>query len=662
MIIDQQAEFGKMIWRADSETIRTAQLTEFRQYVQKQGVDIGDAYEELWQWSVNEPAAFWQAFAEFAGVHMKPASGPIHTTDPMPNTKWFPGRHLNFARQLLEGHEGTALLAVAEDGQQTEVSWQQLRHEVAALAQHLRAMGVEQGDRVAAVLPNIAEAVTAFLATASIGAVWSICSPEFGPGAIASRFTQLEPKVLITSPGHTLGGKDRDNTATIQAVLDEVSSIEHVVWVAGETAITEPALEVSTACWDEIILQDAPLDFTDVEFNTPLWVLFSSGTTGKPKGIVHSHGGALLEELKMLMFHTELRPGDRYLNVASTSWVLWNALVSALGVGATAVLVDGNPTYPSHSRVWEVAAATKTTALGVSAGLIHACEKTGVEASKDYDLSNLKCLQVTGSPLSLDGYRWVYSNVGDVWLSSMSGGTDIVSIFVGGVITEPVYAGHIQVPALGVGVESWDNTGKPTTGKGELVVTDPMPSMPLFFWGDADGSRYRDSYFTMFPGVWRHGDFIEFNESGILIHGRSDSTLNRHGLRLGSAEIYGVVEAIPEVAEAMVIGAEIGAEDYYMPLFIQPAAGFDAEQTRADIVAAIRKHLSPRYLPDDIIEMRAIPHTKTGKKLEVPVKRLLQGEAAHDVVDLGAIDDAELFAQYATFARDYLEQRTRAAV
>lgn len=662
MIIDKQAEFGDMIWRPDQATVETARLTEFRKYVQDQGIDVGTDYDELWQWSVNEPEAFWQIFAEFAGVRLASDTGPIRTAEPMPHTRWFPGRYLNFAQHLLEGHEGTALLAVTEDGQQTEISWQQLRHDVAAVAQHLRASGVEQGDRVVAVLPNIAEAVTAFLATASIGAVWSICSPEFGPGAIASRFTQLEPKVLIASPGHTLGGKERDNTATLQSVLDEVSSIEHVVWVPGDTSIPEPALRTSAAHWDEIIARDATLEFTDEEFNTPLWVLFSSGTTGKPKGIVHSHGGALLEELKMLMFHTELRPGDRYLNVASTSWVLWNSLVSALGVGATAVLVDGNPTYPSVSRVWEVAAATKTTALGVSAGLIHACEKNGLEASKSYDLSALKCVQVTGSPLSLDGYRWVYSNVGDVWLSSMSGGTDIGSIFVGGVVTEPVYAGHIQVPALGVRVESWDSNGQATNDKGELVVLDPMPSMPLFFWGDQDGSRYQDSYFSMFPGVWRHGDFIEFKSSGILIHGRSDSTLNRHGLRLGSAEIYAVVEAIPEVAEAMVIGAEIGAEGYYMPLFVQPATGFDADKTPADIVAAIRKHLSSRYVPDDIIEMRAIPHTKTGKKLEVPVKRLLQGETAEEVVDLGAIDDAELFTEYATFARQYLEQRNSTPV
>lgn len=651
MIVNPTARAGEVLWTPDPDDVQASELKRFAGFLRSRGIAVSEDYDAIWQWSVDAPERFWELFAEFAGVDFGNPDGPVTTGQPMPHTRWFPGRTLNFARHLLEGREGTALLAVAEDGQATEVSWSQLRQQVAALAEHLRSVGVTSGDRVVAILPNIPEAVVGLLASASLGAVWSVCAPEFGPGAIVSRFAQLEPKVLIATPGYMLSGKDRDCRSSLTDVLAQLSSLEEVIWVDAHTGV--PAVEISAPSvdWDEATSADAALTYVDVEFSHPLWVLFSSGTTGKPKGIVHGHGGSLLELLKMLTFHTDLRPGDRYLNVASTSWVLWNALVGALGVGATAVLVDGNPTFPSVDRVWEIAASTRATALGVSAGLIHACAKAGLEPGAEHDLSALRCVQVTGSPLSDDGFRWVYSSVGDVWLASMSGGTDIASVFVGGSPTVPVHTGYIQVPALGVRVESWDEQGDPTSGRGELVVTQPMPSMPLYFWGDADGSRYHDSYFAQYPGVWRHGDFIEFRPEGILIHGRSDSTLNRNGLRLGSADIYSIVEAIPEVAEAMVVGAEIGAEGYYMPLFIQLAPGADQHRAQEAITSAIREHLSPRYLPDDIVPMRGIPHTRTGKKLEVPVKRLLQGAALDEVADLGAVDDPDLLQDYAVFAR-----------
>lgn len=651
MIVNDKAEFGEVIWTPDALAAEDSALSKFVHHLRDRGVDIQDDYRSVWQWSVEQPEKFWEMFAEYSGVAWGQSSGRVLTDEPMPHARWFPGRTLNFARHLLKGHEGTALVAVREDGQTTEISWTQLRRDVAALANHLRSQGVQSGDRVVSILPNVPEAVVGLLATASIGAVWSVCAPEFGPGAVVSRFAQLEPKVVIAAPGYMLGGKDRDCRPALEQILSELPSLEEVIWVRDHTTIEPIDTSLHTVDWYDAISDDAELTFEDVEFSHPLWVLFSSGTTGKPKGIVHGHGGSLLELLKMLTFHTDLRPGDRYLNVASTSWVLWNALVGALGVGAAAVLVDGNPTYPSVDRVWDVAAATRTTALGVSAGLIHACAKSGLEPGHTIDLSALRCIQVTGSPLSEDGFRWVYSSVGDVWLTSMSGGTDIASVFVGGSPTLPVHAGYIQAPALGVRVESWDDEGQPAHGRGELVVTQPMPSMPLYFWGDEDGSRYHASYFSMYPGVWRHGDFIEFAPEGILIHGRSDSTLNRNGLRLGSADIYTVVEALPEVTESMVVGAEIGVEGYYMPLFVHLSPGADDDATRQSIVAAIRKYLSPRYLPDEIVPMRGIPHTRTGKKLEVPVKRLLQGAAVEDVADVDAIDDPELLREYADFAR-----------
>lgn len=650
MIVDAAAADGEVIWRANEEIVDAAAVSRFAAYVRGHDVVVEDGYDGLWQWSVDEPERFWQLFAAFAGVELGGDAGPVRTDDPMPRTRWFPGRTLNFARHLLEAGEGTALIEVAEAGRASEITRDELRADVAAFAAHLRSVGVEAGDRVVGILPNVSEAVVGFLAAASIGAVWSVCAPEFGPGAIVSRFAQLEPKVVIAAPGYRLSGKDRDRRPELSEILDGLPTVERIVWVTRHTDAPPIETRADAASWAEATATPAELTFADVEFSHPLWVLFSSGTTGIPKGIVHGHGGALLEELKMLLIHSDLRPGDRYLNVASTSWVLWNSLVSALGVGAVPVLVDGNPTFPSVDRVWQVAAATRAAALGVSAGFIHACAKTDLVPREDHDLSALRSVQVTGSPLSADGYRWVYANVGDVWLSSMSGGTDIASIFVGGVPALPVRVGRIQAAALGVRVEAWDDAGDPTTGRGELVVTAPMPSMPLRFWGDDGGSRYQSSYFDTYPGVWRHGDFIEFDASGILIHGRSDSTLNRQGLRLGSADIYATVEALPEIAEALVVGAEIGPDGYYMPLFVKLADGADPQTATDAVTAAIRKDLSPRYLPDEIIVMRGIPHTRTGKKLEVPVKRLIQGASLAEVADLGAVDDAGLLEEYAAFA------------
>lgn len=647
MIVDASAADGDVIWEPGAAVPDTG-IGRFVHFLQTQGVDTGEDYDEIWQWSVDNPETFWELFARFAGVDFGGSDGPVCTPEPMPHTRWFPGRTVNFARHLLDGHQGTALIAVAEDGSREEISWDALRSEVASLAKHLREQGVEPGDRVVAVLPNVAEAVAGFLAAASIGAVWSICAPEFGAGAIVSRFSQLDPKVVIAAPSYWLGGKERDRREEFREIFAQLPTAEQIIWVTRHGSTPPVDTPVPALSWEQAVAVPADPVYNDVEFSHPLWVLFSSGTTGIPKGIVHGHGGALLEELKMLLIHSDLRPGDRYYNVASTSWVLWNSLISALGVGATAVLVDGNPTFPSADRVWQVTAAENVAVLGVSAGFVHACAKTGLSPMNDHDLPALRSLQVTGSPLSADGYRWVYGHVGDIWLSSMSGGTDIASVFVGGSPTLPVRVGYIQAPALGVRVEAWDDAGRPTTGKGELVVTQPMPSMPLQFWGD-DGSRYHESYFSTYPGVWRHGDYIEFTWRGILIHGRSDSTLNRNGLRLGSADIYAAVESLPEVAEALVIGAELGTE-YYMPLFVRLADGANPEVAEAAIVKSIRDSLSARYLPDEIVFMPAIPHTRTGKKLEVPVKRLLQGAALDAVADLGAVDDPELLEEYARFA------------
>lgn len=650
MIVDPDAADGSVIWRPDGDAAREPNVIRLASSLRDEGVEIDDSYAAIWQWSVNHPDEFWDHFARFSHVDLSESDGPVRTSDPMPFTRWFPDRMLNFARHLLDGRDGVAIVAIGEDGEREEWRWDELRSEVAALAAHLRRLGVVPGDRIAAILPNVPEALIGLLATASIGAVWSVCAPEFGSGAITSRFTQLSPRVVIAAPGYRLSGSDRDRRIEIAAVMRELPEVAQVVWVTRHSAVDSADIEQDAISWEEATATPADLVYTPVEFSHPLWVLFSSGTTGVPKGIVHGHGGALLENIKLLFVHADLHEGDTYVLVASTSWVVWNALVCALAVGATAVLLDGNPTFPSIDRVWQVAAEENADVLGVSAGFIHACAKAGLNPALQHDLSRLRAVQVTGSPLSTDGYRWVYRAVGDVWLCSMSGGTDIASIFVGGVPTVPVHVGRIQVPALAVSIESWDDDGRPSHGKGELVVTAPMPSMPLRLWGDESGERYHSSYFDTFPGVWRHGDFIEFTEGGIIIHGRSDSTLNRNGLRLGSADIYTAVESLREVAEALVIGAELG-DDYYMPLFVQLAPGADPDDAKRAIEQAIRTALSPRYLPDEVVFMRGIPHTRTGKKLEVPVKRLLQGAVLEDVVDLGAVDDSELVTDYAEFAR-----------
>lgn len=649
MIVNAGADLGQVAWMLDPELADATNVARLAQHLRSRGVDVGDDYDELWQWTIDEPSRFWSEWASFTGVLDDVPVDAVRTSAPMPQTRWFEGRTVNYAEHLLGAHEGIAVVARGEDGSREEISFAELRAQVGAFAAHLRAHGVVAGDRVVAILPNIPEAVVAFLAAASIGAIWSVCSPEFGPGAIVSRFRQLEPTVLIAAPGYRLGGRDRSRTTELAEIVPELTTLRHVVWVTSRTDTPVLPVSVPDVDWATAVAEAGEEGFADLDFNHPLWVLFSSGTTGMPKGIVHGHGGALLEQLKLCSIHDDIRSGDRVLTVASTSWVVWNGLVAALGVGATIVLLDGNPTYPGLDRVWEVAAQENVSVLGVGAGYIHACAKAAADPASSNDLSGLRVITVTGSPLSPDGFRWVYQHIGDVWLTSQSGGTDIASIFVGGVPTLPVRVGYIQAPALGVRVESWNEQGDPTLGRGELVVCDPIPSMPLYFWGDDDGTRYQSSYFENFPGVWRHGDFVEFAHEGIVIHGRSDSTLNRNGIRLGSADIYAAVESLSEVAEAMVVGVERGT-DYYMPLFVALAENADPAAARTAIDHSIRANLSPRYLPDEIVVMRAIPHTRTGKKLEVPVKRMLQGAELKDVVDPGSVDDPALLADYAQFA------------
>jgi acetoacetyl-CoA synthetase len=649
---ERATEQSDVLWKPSTVLRRDCGLADYLEWLEVRENRHFNTYRSMWEWSVGHLDEFWTSIDSFEGLGLADGSRPALVESVMPGARWFPGASINYAQQVFRrapSADEPALICLSEDSTH-HISWGELRQQVAALAATLRQWGVTQGDRVVGYLPNTAEAIVAFIACASLGAIWSVCSPEFGVTAVLNRFYQLRPKVLIGVSEYRHGGKSRDRAADLAEIASTISTLEHVIHVGGDRG---PDIERPATAWSQVVVGRHALRFEDVDFDHPLWVLFSSGTTGLPKGIVHGHGGIVLEHLKTLRLHCDLRAGDRFLFVGSTSWMIWNLMVSGLLIGATLVVVDGSPGYPDLSRIWRIAAEERVAVLGLGAGLIKSYMSDGQNPGRDFDLSALRAVTVTGSPLSAEGFRWVHDHVNPhTWLASCSGGTDVCSAFVGGVPLLPVRAGRIQAPCLGVAVAAWNEDGQPVTGQpAELVVTKPMPSMPLYFWADTDGSRYLDSYFRMFPGVWRHGDFIEFDgDASSVIHGRSDSTLNRQGIRMGSAEIYSAVEHLPEVVEALVVGAELG-NDYYVPLFVHLRSGTDVDQAMKNIEAEIRRALSARHLPDEIVVMPAIPHNRIGKKLEVPVKRMLQGAELARVVDPGSVDDLELLRQYEEFAR-----------
>ena len=636
---DQEPAVPELLWSPDAATVDAARITAFLAWLRRErGIRL-DGYHALWRWSVADLAGFWDAVQAFFNVRFATPGERVLGDAAMPGASWFPGGEVNYAGHLL-GVEaaGPAIVAVHEDGPAEEWSRERLRRDVAGFAAYLRARGVRRGDRVVAYLPNLPHAVAAFLATASIGAVWAVCGPEFGTASVVARFAPLEPVVLIAAAGYRYGGRHHDRADAVARLRAALPSLRDTVLVGTPGHIPD------ATPWETAVATPGDAAITPVPFGHPLWVLFSSGTTGAPKGIVHGHGGILLEHLKFLGLHVDVRPGDRFFWYTSTSWMVWNVLVSALLVGATVVLYDGSPTYPGQDRLWRIAAEQKATLFGTSAAYLHGCAKADLAPARDYGIGTLRALHSTGSPLSADGFRWARERVGaHVPLLSASGGTDVATAFVGGNPLLPVRIGEIPGPCLGVDVQAWDDDGKPVIGQvGELVVASPMPSMPLYFWNDPDGSRYRSSYFGTFPGVWRHGDWIEFTDRGsAVIHGRSDATLNRMGVRMGTAEIYQAVEVLPEIAEALAVGLESPDGGYWLPLFVLLRPGHVLDDAlRARIIEAIRRDASPRHVPDDVIAVPGIPHTLTGKKLEVPVKRVLLGHPA--AIDRAAVDNADL--------------------
>jgi acetoacetyl-CoA synthetase len=595
-----------------------------------------DGYHDLWRWSVEDLEGFWGSIWDFFEVRADGAYERVLGSHEMPGATWFAGASLNYAEHVFAGKQDAelAIAHASELRELSDLSWGELRAQVGALAAALRGLGVERGDRVVAYLPNIPEAIVAFLATASIGAIWSSCSPDFGPASVIDRFAQIEPKVLFAVDGYRYGGKDFDRRETLATLQAAMPSLERTVVLPYLDADADLSALRGAMRWDELLAAGARAvpAFERVPFDHPLWVLYSSGTTGLPKAIVQGQGGILLEHLKKLHLHVDAHPGDRLFWFTTTGWMMWNFLVSGLLTRAAIVLYDGNPGYPDMGVLWDLAERAGVTMFGTSASYIAACMKAGIAPGAGRDLGRLKAVGSTGSPLSPEGFDWIYEQLGaDTWLFSTSGGTDLCTAFVGGVPLLPVYRGELQGRALGAAVEAWDEDGKSVVDEvGELVVTEPMPSMPVFFWGDEDGSRYAEAYFERYPGVWRHGDWIEITSRGTaVIYGRSDSTINRSGVRMGTSEIYRAVLGVDEVVDALVVDVPRPGTEGWMPLFVvlREGAVLD-DELRRTIARRIRERCSPRHVPDEVFEIAEVPRTLSGKALEVPVKRILMGTPA----------------------------------
>lgn len=658
------------LWTPTAEDVARARLTDYQRWLARERGLTFASYDALWRWSVTDLDAFWRSIWDYFALDGGAPPGPALTPPgTMPGARWFEGATLNYAERVFAmANAHPALLFRSETTPDQTVSWEALRAAVASVASELRALGVSAGDRVAAYLPNTPHALIAFLATASLGAIWSSCSPDIGAVSVIDRFSQIAPKVLFAIDGYVYNGKPFDRAEVVDALGDALPGLEAVVHVPYLHAPASPATRARlealggrrrTLDWTAMAGHtDAALTFTRVPFDHPLWVLYSSGTTGLPKPITQSQGGILLEHLKQCGLHLDLSPGDRFFWFTTTGWMMWNLLIGGLLVGATVVAYDGSPAAAAlggMSALWKLAADTGVTCFGASAAYIAACMKAGYRPTSEYPLPALRCVGSTGSPLPPEGFAWVYDAVkADVWLASISGGTDVCTAFVGGVPTLPVHAGEIQARCLGADVQAFDEAGQPISDAvGELVLTRPMPSMPVFFWNDPDMRRYRDSYFDVYPGVWRHGDWVRITpRGGAVIYGRSDSTINRQGVRIGTSEIYRAVEAVEGVQDSLIIDLEMLGRPSYLALFVVPQPGIAVDDAlREAIRARIRAALSARQLPDAIFEIAEVPRTLNGKKMEVPIKKILLGQPVEKAVSQGSMANPAALDAFTALAR-----------
>ena len=644
-----EREAPSPLWEPGPELVERSSMARYMRWLaQEKGVEVS-GYEELWAWSVEELDAFWASIWEFFDVRCtQPPTGVLGARS-MPGAEWFPGSRLSYAEHIFrdKDDDATAISHASELRELETMSWGRLRALTATLAEGLRSLGVEPGDRVVAYVPNIPETIAAFLACASIGATWSSCSPDFGARSVVDRFAQIEPKVLLTVDGYRYGGRDFDRMDIVGALETQMPMLEHTVVLPYLSASPDLARLDKPLAWEQLCARGkgAGLQFEQLPFDHPLWVLYSSGTTGLPKAIVHGQGGILIEHLKKMHLHLDAGEGDRVFWFTTTGWMMWNFLFGVLLTPAQIVLYDGSPGHPDMGVLWDLAERTGSTCFGTSAAYIGSCMKADVEPGAGRDLSRLRSVGSTGSPLSPEGFQWVYDHMGkDTWLFSTSGGTDVCTAFVGGCPILPVYLGELQARALGAKVEAFDEAGNSLVGEvGELVISEPMPSMPTGFWNDPQGERLHESYFSTYPGVWRHGDWIELTDRGTaIIYGRSDSTINRGGVRMGTSEIYRVVLDVDEIVDALVVDVPAGKAggESWMPLFVVLRDGVDLdERLEREVARRIRGECSPRHVPDELVAIEEVPRTLSGKILEVPVKRILMGAPADQVASRDSLQN-----------------------
>lgn len=660
-------EESKMHWKPAESLKGEANIQSYIEELAEEGKCF-ENYEDLWHWSVTDLSGFWASIWDFFRVKCSRRFFEVIGERRMPGAQWFAGAELNYAEQVFRhvNSERPAILFRSETGTHKAISWSELLRQTGAIASALRSMGIKPGDRVVAYMPNIPETVVAFLACASIGAIWSSSSPDFGVQSTSDRFSQIEPKILFAVDGYRYNGKPFDKIPAILELQSRLPSLEKTVLVPYLNPELDIEAMAGTLSWNKLLSEVHELAFTQLPFNHPLWILYSSGTTGLPKAIVHSQGGIILEHLKALGFHLDLKSRDRFLWFTTTGWMMWNFQIGGLLLGCTIVLYDGSPSYPARDSIWEFVENAGVTIFGASSALLLSNMKDKLEVGSKFDLTNVRAIGSTGSPLPPEGFQWVYESVkADVWLTPISGGTDLCSAFVGGCPLLPVYAGQMQCRYLGAFVDALDDQGRKTNGAiGELVIKAPMPSMPLYFWNDVDNQRYLESYFSTYPGIWRHGDWIRITpQGGAIVYGRSDATLNRMGIRIGTSEIYRVVDELNELTDSVATEVFVTEGESRILLFVSLADGCVLDQELRDTInQRIRDTLSPRHVPDQILAVPMLPRTLNGKKLEIPLKKILMGTPIEQAVNLDSISNPESIGFFIDLATKLRSTRRRRSI
>lgn len=658
-------EEGAILWEPSPEFVESTSLKKYMDWLCEHEGKCFGTYAALWKWSITDLEGFWGSLWNYFKIESSEPYTRVLSSQQMPGADWFPGARLNYAENILKNERSgkDALFYLSETTQLHGMSWAELGSKVRVLATYMRAQGIQPGDRVVSYMPNIPETVIAMLATTSIGAIWSSCSPDFGSDGVLDRVSQLEPQLIFVCDGYSYGGKAFDRRNEVARMCDRLPDLFEVIYLPRTFGDSTLKVQAPVSSWDEI-MERPPVArenfvFEQVGFSHPLWILFSSGTTGNPKAIVHGHGGILLEQLKVQHFHMDYRPGDVAFFYSTTGWMMWNSLVSSLLSDVCPVLYDGNPSYPDVDILWRMVEDSKANLFGASPSFVEIMRREGVVPRERYDLSSLRTVMPAGSIVSPECNAWFYQNVHEnVWVATGSGGTDICTGLVGGVPILPVRAGEIQAPSLGVAVAAFDESGNSLVNEvGELVITKPMPSMPIYLWGDKDNERYKESYFDKYPGIWRHGDFFKINEHlGCYVLGRSDATLNRYGIRIGTAEIYRALESIPEVADALIVNLDLPGGKFFMPLFVTLKNNMDlTDEIEQSIRHSLRTKFTPRHVPDTIHQVKEIPTTLTGKKMEVPVRKILMGVPVDRAANLSAMKNPESINYFVDYAENKVD-------